>query len=539
MNQIAHIIRKDLRHLRSLLLVWLGLLILQAVLTGGVHPFIDDIRTMDLLSNFVPLLSLMEFLLLTVIIAQLIQADSLVGSTAFWLTLPISRGGLLASKSILLVLFVILPTLLVEVVLHFANGITVFDVFRSIPQILIFPLLLTAIPMLLASLTPNLPRLVFSGITLVAALALLNLAIEALYTSTTTNVYVWWSATIVLPLFVFLGSLLVIVHQYLTRRTTLSTFLAASGVLLAVLIIFFWPWDILGFTAQRIEVLETGNVKARLDEETLTLNRSPRLQDSERSLRGNIVLDNLARDFLVTPTRISSHLSFPPDSVIRSETDHPFVIGFPGFSSRRLTEKRVAALTEALGNVVFLNSEAFILPETFPVLLKTTEAHYNQFGQDRGSYSAQVEFAVHKYQGTEIPLKRNSKYDRGSDHLRVVDVTRELGRLIVTLDESGHNFILDEWKEVRYVLHNAPKREALIASRRAISLTKNVNLTPFPDTLVIKRLILEFVSPHNAPPIDKVWLRTAKLVRVETRRVGRFSKSIQLDDLVLAKLPSP
>ena len=159
MNQIAHIIRKDLRHLRSLLLVWLGLLILQAVLTGGVHPFIDDIRTMDLLSNFVPLLSLMEFLLLTVIIAQLIQADSLVGSTAFWLTLPISRGGLLASKSILLVLFVILPTLLVEVVLHFANGITVFDVFRSIPQILIFPLLLTAIPMLLASLTPEPPQI--------------------------------------------------------------------------------------------------------------------------------------------------------------------------------------------------------------------------------------------------------------------------------------------------------------------------------------------------------------------------------------------
>ena len=112
MNQIAHIIRKDLRHLRILLLVWLALMILQAVLTGGAHTWkptllerglVDNIRGIHLLANLVAILSLLKFLLLTMIVSQLVQADSLVGNNAFWLTLPVSRGGLLASKSLFLV----------------------------------------------------------------------------------------------------------------------------------------------------------------------------------------------------------------------------------------------------------------------------------------------------------------------------------------------------------------------------------------------------------------------------------------------------
>ena len=110
----------------------------------------------------------------------------------------------------------------------------------------------------------------------------------------------------------------------------------------------------------------------------------------------------------MTPVRISSRLSFPPDSVIRSETDHPDVIGFPGLTSR-FTEKRAAALKEALGNVVVLNADVYIFPDRLSVLFKTTEDLYNQFGEARGAYSARVDFSVHKYETAEIALERGAR----------------------------------------------------------------------------------------------------------------------------------
>ena len=110
MNLILHLIRKDFRHLRVLLAVWLGLAILQAVLIGsGLHTRASDMRFLFALSQFIGLLSLLKTLLLIMVVSQLVQSDSTVGSTAFWLSRPISGRKLLASKSLFLVLTVIIP----------------------------------------------------------------------------------------------------------------------------------------------------------------------------------------------------------------------------------------------------------------------------------------------------------------------------------------------------------------------------------------------------------------------------------------------
>ena len=109
MNLTLHLIRKDFRHLRVLLAAWLVLVILQAVLMGsGLHTRVSDMRFLFALSQFIGLLSLLKTLLLIVLVSQLVQSDSTIGSTAFWLSRPISGRKLLASKSIFLVLTVIM-----------------------------------------------------------------------------------------------------------------------------------------------------------------------------------------------------------------------------------------------------------------------------------------------------------------------------------------------------------------------------------------------------------------------------------------------
>ena len=176
MNLILHLIRKDFRHLRVLLAVWLGLAILQAVLIGsGLHTRASDMRFLFALSQFIGLLSLLKTLLLIMVVSQLVQSDSTVGSTAFWLSRPISGRKLLASKSLFLVLTVIIPVVLVEALLLLSNGVTLTDTLRSIPQIVLFQLFLTAVPMMLAALTPNLPKLFLLGIIAVVAFYLFHL----------------------------------------------------------------------------------------------------------------------------------------------------------------------------------------------------------------------------------------------------------------------------------------------------------------------------------------------------------------------------
>ena len=164
----------------------------------------------------------------------------------------------------------ILPTLLVEVVLHLANGVTAYDVFRSAPQIVFLPLFLTAVLMMLASLTPNLPRLVFLGIGFVATLTLLQFVVNVLYIPPSMNASLRVSALIIVPVLFLMGSLIVISYQYLTSRTTLSTILAISGVALTILLMYLWPWDLWGTVARQVRVLDTKTVNARLEKETIT-----------------------------------------------------------------------------------------------------------------------------------------------------------------------------------------------------------------------------------------------------------------------------
>lgn len=50
---------------------------------------------------------------------------------------------------------------------------------------------------------------------------------------------------------------------------------------------------------------------------------------------------------------------------------------------------------------------------------------------------------------------------------------------------------------------------------------------------------LYFRLPSTAPPIDPGWFEDAELVRIETRNLGRFSKTIRMDNLVLKDIPGP
>jgi len=97
MNVVLAQIRKDIIPARGLLI---GMGVLLAITILGRILMVTGVFRM---SGGSPLAAL-QFLLIAVLTVRLIHMDSLVGSNAFWRTLPISRAQLLAAKSAFLIL---------------------------------------------------------------------------------------------------------------------------------------------------------------------------------------------------------------------------------------------------------------------------------------------------------------------------------------------------------------------------------------------------------------------------------------------------
>jgi hypothetical protein len=113
MNLTWHIVKKDLRALKWPLALWIfviiaklgiGVVLLNADGTEGVEWF----NKMDALAKILGIFEFVSF----VLTAALVQQDLLVGTTAFWMTRPISGGRLLRAKLLSIgLVFGLLPVL--------------------------------------------------------------------------------------------------------------------------------------------------------------------------------------------------------------------------------------------------------------------------------------------------------------------------------------------------------------------------------------------------------------------------------------------
>ncbi len=124
MNLVMHCLKKDLRYLRHLLVLWFVLLLVNSLLMrSGLDRLIMSDEGIEVLASAYVLLYILQQILQIVIICQLVQADSVAGTTAFWLTRPISRKELLLSKLLFVLLILVLPSLLAEAIVFWINGI--------------------------------------------------------------------------------------------------------------------------------------------------------------------------------------------------------------------------------------------------------------------------------------------------------------------------------------------------------------------------------------------------------------------------------
>ena len=566
MNLTLRLIGSDFRHLRLFLSVWWGLVILQAVLIAFHPQLFSSGRPWLISPTFLAMLvAILKLCLLTVIVSQAVQKDSTVGSTAFWLSRPISRGRLLASKALFLVLAVVLPTLLVEVVSLRVCGVTQDDTLRSIPQMVFLQLLVTLVLMMLAALTPNLPRLILSGIIVVVGLPLLwfillFLSALAMGAVTDPSVGVELVPPIPPPSFssYFLGSLLVLLgtagivigHQYLTRRTMLSGILLFSGVSLNFLTIGYWGSDWwIGASQLDKGILDPTQVTAQIEPKSLVFDLATSVNplfdltgEKKMLLRGNIALANVPPNIIALPARISAKLVLPSgESLAKHVSYSSYVFMAPDFIRRRrgLDREKASLIRPALGDVAFLDPER-LRGQPPPELFAIREGLYERHRGVRLEYSAQVDYLVQRYEITTMRPEKGARFDRGSDHVEVLSVDPFYGGdLNIRLRETTHKLIVDSWKDMTYLLINPSRREAIFGSSGRVvggylSIPPMLSLV-FP-MLEVRWRILHVDRLSEGPPLHPAWIDGAELIRVETRDLGWFSKSIHLKGLVLEQI---
>ena len=569
MNLTLHLIGKDFLYLRLYLSAWWGLVILQAVLVGyAPHLSPDypgDRGHFFSLSSFAWLVAVLKICLLAVIVTQLVQKDSTIGSTAFWLSRPVSRARLLSGKVLFLVLAIILPSLLVEVGLLFVCGVIPHDILRSVPQILFLALLAVATLMMLAAVTSSLARMIFAGGVALVGLPLLWFLVGGAWV-----LYLLEPGTVVdvdvpvaqpvpplslstyvvgIALVLLVTAVAVVGHQYLTRRTTGSRIILVAGVCLVLLSMGHWE-GVLGTTSPGLdtEIPDPAQVRVRIEEESLVFDSSPDplvlfdlRRDKKLFLKGSIAPAPLPPDVAALPAQISARLVLPSGE---SLANHVSRSSYAFDSSRRdgplqLDSDRAAILRQALRGTTLLSADGPIGPHRSELLALSKDLH----DRHRGIgvvYSAQVDFLVLRNAISALRLEKGARYQRGSDWVAIVKVDpyfRRRGRLIVDLNEIGHRLMQDGRKQISYLLINRSRRQALagwVLERDTLSVPPM--MSPFFPMLKVRRLRLNFSPPRSGPPIGPDWYDGAELIRVETRDLGWFSKSVRLEDLVMERI---
>lgn len=262
MNLTWHIAKKDLRALRWPLGLWLlcivaklgiGVLLLNDNGEEGVEWF----QQMDFLAQGLAVGEVLSF----VLVAALIQEDLMVGTEAFWMTRPISGGRLLRAKLLTIGLVFIVAPVLITLPWWLGCNYGAAEIAWAAVETAAVHAFVVLAALLWAAVTDGLGRfLMWTLVTLaVTPMVTAILAYYAKRGSPGPVPELMSTRLMVACAIMIVGTLVVLVHQYLTRHTWRSIAVIGGTLGLLILALGFWPWawniepKVFGYLLRRAE----------------------------------------------------------------------------------------------------------------------------------------------------------------------------------------------------------------------------------------------------------------------------------------------
>ena len=256
MKLIWHIVWKDARRLRWALAGWAGLIVAQLLIGAAMIVAwrnVDSDPTLALvwqLSRTATILQWLQFISVYLMVAALVHNDPLVGTRARWMTLPISGRRLLAAKLATIALFLWLLPCVLTLPWWLANGFGGREIAAAAAQIVLQHAAVTLAALPVAMLTDNWTRFLTWTLVQMGAVGCCAITFGAMVQPDSAGVLQQEAKKLagsraLLAAVVWLVAIAVmIVHQFLTRRTARTVSFAAISAGGALAIMIAWPIDL-------------------------------------------------------------------------------------------------------------------------------------------------------------------------------------------------------------------------------------------------------------------------------------------------------
>jgi hypothetical protein len=554
MSSISHLVWHDVRALRLPLLAWVLVLLAQAAVMAIGPGLLDPEARRGvhlLLADFLAGTRLAFTILLTVL---LVQRDSPVGTTAFWLTRPIPPAALAASKLCSAGLLLIVLPAVVGWMLFAALGLPQGDVLSGVWQLVIEQAMIVSLSAVGGSITATIPQF---AVVAVASVLLIGVLVNEAKTHI-DMILTGWVPAGVTPLGAWafvtvIGTTAVIGYQY-TRRHTVRTAAGATAVLVVGVLTALSArpaFEAVSTKPLQAGVLDTNSITLGVDESAVRVESGSTSVSQGRAVRYRYA------EAMLRVSGAPPALVFQPRSV--ASTWHPAGAAPVHWQRRqraayRRTVQRapdsdgqpLASLAEALGEIALLKPLRMEPSAFSTTLLSLPEAQVFGLPSTEGRLEATVELSAWRYRVTDAaPLTTGSTVLARLGRLTVRAIAATRGGVQVDLQgavvqrvwlTSEDLFGSGGINSAEFLaLRNASRRQAVLVARestRRFSYSSALGLSNALMVTEVRRL--EFIAPpagEESATLDDAWLSGAELVVLRPEDLGVFSKSLRIENV--------
>jgi hypothetical protein len=545
MSLVLHFIKKDLRRASWLFAIWFLLFVVEGILMLSAHAPVIDHNFMGrglpmLASRF--LFPLLHILVLAILVPQIIQEDALVGSTAFWLTRPVSRGALFMAKMVVLGLVVLIP-IVVNLAILAVVGLSPGELGLATAEILMEQLVWIAVVAVIAALTPNFFK--FSVVTVLVAVVigiiLPNIPI-AVHRGLFDSDALARTRAIIKSALLIAGGGLILTHQYLTRRSRRSVVFATCFAGAYLLAGAFWPWNL-----ERDEPLRSSNTnfdpaKVTLQVDVAQLNSPPInsfIGSIGKNVDGSYRLQGISPELLVQIRSANPRLNTTDGTAVKTLGAIPTL----GSSPFQFDPPATYAISAALDGIPVYTGQR---GGSMATLVTVDNATFQRYQNSPLKLTDDVDLVVSRYVvAAELPLVIGSHFDCGRVRVKIDDLVPRADGIKIVVVESAVNLFFGHSPDFYgqstdprlqgdpiYLLVNRGRKEAALIN--TMTTRWSARDSSLSGLLDLQSIDLPFSGSSSV--MGSQWLAGATLVRLERVPVAEFRKPFEVE---LPKLGEP
>jgi hypothetical protein len=549
---LAHLIGADVRRFRLPIFGWL---LLEALVAALQVPQ-PSVEGTDALRMAASLLRLAEEILAIVLVVLVVQAHALVGDNAFWMTRPIPRSTLLASKLTLLGMLMIGIPVALELVAMTVAHVPAGEIARVVVQTTLLDGLWLAVVMAGAAITANFVRfatLVGAAMSGLGLWIVLNLA----YLVIRPNKEPPSSAGPDIPdptgSLIFVASTLVAASvligvQYWTRSRRRGGWAGGAAFGVALMITAFWPWP---FLKPHLIVPAWARKPSalRLSADPRTVDFSNQIGWSEnkrlwRTGQAKLWLGGLEPGWSATVGLLDASLELDSGDILRTAADaYASAVSLEG-----RTEHPGKTVLRSVLNVKEL--PAFNLPQgESATIFVVSQADFLKHASSNGTYHGRFRVNLTREEVAGVlPLRPGVVFQVGAYRLEIEDIVIEP---MTALRLRGRQSNATSWFDRRptslyaFYLRNGQTSEAIAgnawdpASGSMPTGAMSVSTFRTSEGFDAHGVMIRF--PAHLPqgqsfPLTRSWLDRAELVIVRLTREGSVERTLSFN---VALRPSP